>query len=68
MAMQIYQLQAAAEAIEIFDEDELEEYAFIQCPACDSVNNRVESALGQLGSIIHHRCRYCGAGFSEEKS
>lgn len=57
-------ITAAAEAIETFGEDELEDHAasFRRCPQCGGEG----FALGQLGRLLHLRCRMCGWDFSRE--
>ena len=35
------------------------------CPMCGHEEPKACSALGQLGNQLHHRCRYCGAQWSE---
>ncbi len=37
---------------------------FEQCPACEAAQTPEQCALGQLGNLIHMRCRYCGAQWS----
>ena len=44
-----------------YDEDEI-----LICPACDSEQPKSLCLLGKLGSIEHHRCRYCGMQWSEK--
>lgn len=36
----------------------------IRCPACGSINARIEALLGKLGRLTHYRCRFCGMTFS----
>lgn len=45
-------------------EDELDDMMYSNtCPHCGSENLEGESLMGALGSIEHHRCRYCGQNF-----
>ena len=57
-------IEAAAEAIEVFEEDELEQYAAAyhgpRCPGCHGAERYV---LGQLGDVVHFRCRACGLAY-----
>lgn len=39
----------------------------LTCPACGSEQTAAESLLGTLGTLEHHRCRYCGMGFSRNR-
>lgn len=57
-------MNAALKAEEMFELDELEEYAHINCPMCKNVNNKIESTMGRLGSATFYRCRYCGMDFT----
>jgi transcription elongation factor Elf1 len=46
-------------------DEELELYAN-DCPHCGASNLEdleAESLMGSMGSIEHHRCRYCGMNF-----
>ena len=43
-----------------YDDDDLDDIE-CQCPDCQSPQTLREANLGQLGSILHYRCRYCGA-------
>lgn len=38
-----------------------------ECPACGSINDRADAELGTLGRLVHFRCRYCAAQWSEER-
>lgn len=40
----------------------------VTCPACDHEQDEAECFIGRLGMLAHFRCRYCGAGFSENLS
>lgn len=57
-------IEDAAEAVDQFGEDELERHAaeFARCPMCGGEGR----ALGQLGCLLHLRCRACGWDFSRE--
>ena len=37
------------------------------CPECGAPQASAESLLGTLGTLEHHRCRYCGAGFERQR-
>jgi len=43
----------------------LDEMLVVQCPACGSEQFSEAALLGQLGQMVHYRCRYCGMGFSQ---
>ena len=36
-----------------------------ECPACHAVQTGFESYIGTLARVRHHRCCYCGVGFTE---
>jgi len=38
----------------------------MNCPTCGSFNDIWECFLGKLGKLMHLRCRYCGAEWSNE--
>ena len=35
----------------------------IICPKCRTEQSKRDALLGQLGYIIHYRCRHCGGGW-----
>jgi transcription elongation factor Elf1 len=35
------------------------------CPQCDHEQDEAECFLGQLGTLTHYRCRYCGMDWNE---
>jgi DNA-directed RNA polymerase subunit RPC12/RpoP len=46
--------------IELENEEEIE--VTVECPMCDHPN----VPMGQLGSLMHYRCRDCGVDYNEE--
>lgn len=57
-------IEDAATAAEHFEADDLEDFAreWRACPMC----NGEGAPLGQLGHLLHFRCRQCGWDFSRE--
>jgi hypothetical protein len=43
--------------------DDHDEFDYVTCPACGTEQPETESLVGTLGTLDHHRCRYCGARF-----
>lgn len=47
--------------IELEDDD-------VVCPMCYAPQTEHDSLMGILGTLAHHRCRYCGAQFTVENT
>jgi predicted RNA-binding Zn-ribbon protein involved in translation (DUF1610 family) len=37
----------------------------IACPMCGNNQDKATATLGQLGNMIHYRCRHCGWDWHE---